>query len=1336
MVGIPLSVGFATSILCAHLLRAQIAQTRWWLLAPAAASVAACVAVERLTRRLLPLAALLKLAMLFPETAPSRFKVARGANSVRSIRERLAASPARSASAAAEAALALITALTVHDRRTRGHSERVRIFTDLLGEQLHLPHEAADRLRWAALLHDIGKLEIAVDVLNKPAKLDPQEWKQVSAHPVTGERILGPLLDWLGEWGAAVRQHHEKYDGTGYPDGATGSEISRAGRIVAITDAYEVMTAHRAYKKAMSTVSARAELASCAGTHFDPGYVRAFLAIPLPRLLWAMGPGSLLMNVPLLRFVADSGTKGVLASSQSGVAALSAAAVLGGLGATGPVAATPPSVQAASTHHRVAHHTARTTAHRSTGSQSPTIVPTKPNSSAPTKTSTDKPGPTRTGTPTSRPTGTPGPTASSTAPGAPSPSPTATPPTSGTPSPSPSPSSPTPDPTSPTPDPTNPTPDPTSPVIGPPDVPGNAAATAGDTQVTVTWSPPADTGGAALTQYTVTPMGPTGAGTPVVVAPGDRSVTVTGLANGSSYHFTVVAANSVGSSPSADTNTVVPAGPPEPPTGVTAVPGDTQVGLSWTASDGNGSPVSHYAITPRAGASSMTPTVVDGSATQAVITGLADGTSYVFDIVATNGIGRSTTVTTASVSPVGAPEAPSEVFAAAGDTSATVSWSGAADNGSAITGYRIVPVGPNGSLAPTTTVAGARTAVVSGLTNGTSYRFEVRAVNSIGTSAATMSAAVVPAGSPLQPVGVTASAGDGQATIFWTADDDNGSPILDYTVTPVGPGGPLPATTVGGGAVSTTITGLTNGTTYTFEVTATNALGTSAAGVSLPASPMATPPAATAPATPGSPTAATALAGATVSWTAPSDGGSPITSYTITAVSGGVPAGTWQTSPLSTSYVVTGLIPGIPYSFTISANNAVGSSAPATTPTMTPVAVPDAVSSVVAVAGDSAATVSWSSPADGGSPLTGYTLTTVGPGGPLAPVDLGPTTTSTTVTGLVNGATYRFEITAGNAYGTSVVSMSNSVTPLFGLTPDARYIVQGGTEAIDVLSNDIGDLDPTTVTVMTAPSHGTAMANSDGTVTYHADKNYHGSDAFTYEVCDTAGFCGAATVTMTVLQPGQQNTDFAGQDLHGADLHGVDFSGADLTGANLVGANLTNVNFHNATLDGAVLSGAIVTGVQFNQVSAVGTDFSGLDLSGLNFSGSNLKEADLSNADLSHANLNNVVVDDQTVLTGTNLTGITGGPPPHVAGGASVTTILAPVTINLLALTTDPDAPLDPTSIVITKAPAHGRLVVHANGTVTYTPNLLFIGTDSFNFKISNVLTMSGPGTVKINVIG
>jgi hypothetical protein len=341
IIGVPVAMGYLATSICLQLLKAQIATSRWWLLPAAAVSVVVCVGVERLTRRLLPLAALLKLSMLFPDRAPSRFKVARRALSVSSLSEQAGTARTKDAGASAEHALALITALTAHDRRTRGHSERVRLFTELLGEQLRLPRDARDKLRWASLLHDIGKLEVAVQILNKPAKLNASEWEVVAAHPVAGEQLLGPLVNWLGEWGGAVRQHHEKFDGTGYPDGAAGVDICRAARIVSIADSYEVMTAHRAYKKPMATVAARAELTRCAGTQFDPALVRAFLAISLPRLLWAMGPASLLMNLPLLRALADTANKGVLATSQGGVLAAGTVAVMSGV--VGATTAHPPS---------------------------------------------------------------------------------------------------------------------------------------------------------------------------------------------------------------------------------------------------------------------------------------------------------------------------------------------------------------------------------------------------------------------------------------------------------------------------------------------------------------------------------------------------------------------------------------------------------------------------------------------------------------------------------------------------------------------------------------------------------------------------------------------------------------------------------------------------------------------------------------------------------------------------------------------------------------------------------------------------------------------------------
>lgn len=303
-----------------------------WLAAAMSAAVLTGVVVERAVRRLTPLPILLRLDLLFPGTAPSRYRVARDA--VTRSQERLERTP----SGTAEQVMRLIAALGAHDRRTRGHCERVRVLTDLLAVEMRLGAADRDRLRWAALLHDLGKLDVPTGVLNKPSRLTAGEFDAVKAHPAVGAALAAPLLPWLGEWGLGIVEHHEKYDGSGYPAGLAGSGISRAGRMVGLVDAFETMTAARTYKKAMATAAARTELALCSGTHFDPVCVRAFLSVPLPRLLWAMGPVSFAMQVPFLRMLAEAGRLGASAGAAAGptaagVAGAAAIAVtgLGGL---------------------------------------------------------------------------------------------------------------------------------------------------------------------------------------------------------------------------------------------------------------------------------------------------------------------------------------------------------------------------------------------------------------------------------------------------------------------------------------------------------------------------------------------------------------------------------------------------------------------------------------------------------------------------------------------------------------------------------------------------------------------------------------------------------------------------------------------------------------------------------------------------------------------------------------------------------------------------------------------------------------------------------------------
>jgi hypothetical protein len=304
------------------------------LLALGALAMTVGFVAERIFRRVLPLAALLRMTMLFPDHAPSRFKLARAAGQTAILEERARTHPEETAGEAATRILGLLTALSAHDKRTRGHSERVRVFTDVLAAELHLPEAARDRLRWAALLHDLGKVRVPSDVLNKPAELEADEWAMIRRHPDVGAALAGPLLEWLGEWGAAISEHHERFDGMGYPRGLAGHEIAQAGRIVAVADSFEVMTAVRSYKRPMSVATARRELAQVAGTQLDPACVRAFLGASLPRVLWAVGPLALLVNLPVLRGVAEAGRMvehaGVAAAGQAATVAVAAttAAVL------------------------------------------------------------------------------------------------------------------------------------------------------------------------------------------------------------------------------------------------------------------------------------------------------------------------------------------------------------------------------------------------------------------------------------------------------------------------------------------------------------------------------------------------------------------------------------------------------------------------------------------------------------------------------------------------------------------------------------------------------------------------------------------------------------------------------------------------------------------------------------------------------------------------------------------------------------------------------------------------------------------------------------------------
>ena len=304
----------------------------WWLGVSLLATVVVSLAYA-VSRRLLPLGALLELSLVFPDQAPSRFQVALRTGTVESLVERLRvmreAEQAPSTQEAAEILLRLAAALSVHDRITRGHAERVRAYSYLLGSQLSLSQDELDRLNWAALLHDVGKLQVSPEILNKTGRPTEEEWEILRRHPSHGETLVAPLRTWLGEWVEAVGHHHERWDGTGYPRGLAGAEIPRAGRIVAIADTFDVLTSRRSYKEPTTTADARAEIVRCAGAQFDPRYVRTFVDVSLTRMRLVLGPLSWLTHAPLLARIPLTQSVGAAMGGLTAVVAVSATALAG-----------------------------------------------------------------------------------------------------------------------------------------------------------------------------------------------------------------------------------------------------------------------------------------------------------------------------------------------------------------------------------------------------------------------------------------------------------------------------------------------------------------------------------------------------------------------------------------------------------------------------------------------------------------------------------------------------------------------------------------------------------------------------------------------------------------------------------------------------------------------------------------------------------------------------------------------------------------------------------------------------------------------------------------------
>ena len=173
---------------------------------------------------------------------------------------------------------ALVQALEAKDTYTSGHSARVGKLAVAMAEEIEMSEDKIESLKYAAVLHDVGKIGVSEIILNKEGKLLDSEWEAIRSHPVIGQTIIKGIK-FLFDIGQVVRHHHERYDGKGYPDGIEGEAIPLESRIIAVADTYDAITSDRSYRKGSTHEQAIEELKRAAGSQLDPELVRIFCKV-------------------------------------------------------------------------------------------------------------------------------------------------------------------------------------------------------------------------------------------------------------------------------------------------------------------------------------------------------------------------------------------------------------------------------------------------------------------------------------------------------------------------------------------------------------------------------------------------------------------------------------------------------------------------------------------------------------------------------------------------------------------------------------------------------------------------------------------------------------------------------------------------------------------------------------------------------------------------------------------------------------------------------------------------------------------------------------------------